>query len=549
MAKNIISVILTGEAKGVVEASAEARKALGEVETKGQSTGSKLAGFGKAAASGIAAVAVAAGAYAVHEGAELQESTDKLAVALKNSGGNFEKQKAQIDATDKASEKFGYTYAQTNSVLAQGVIATGSLSKAQKELALAQNIAAETGKPLSAVMLAVEKGAEGQTKPLKALGIDLPVVAGGSLKVKNAQDAITKAQKAYLGVQAMVHAGLLKGPAAYIALKNAQDKVGAAQHQYNLVAQSGGDITDALSKKFAGAASASAETFQGKINAAKAQLSDTAAQIGLKLIPILEALASFVVTTLIPGIEMIVSWVQTRGIPALKSFGATVVDLYVKYVKPTVDGVVAYFRGLFQAISGVVQLFSDLFHGKFGAIWNDLKTIVSGVVDSAIGFFKAFPGRIIALIPGIASAAGRAGLALADGILHGITGAAGDVANFAKSIINGLIGYINRDVIDKLDSAIGAVHLSFFGHKIGLPSHIIPDIPTLHTGGIFNSGVGEGLAVLQDGERVLSRAQTARYDSAASHGDTYVTVHVNGANPDAVVAAIDRYSRRTGRSF
>src|SRR5207253_546995 len=91
-----------------------------------------------------------------------------------------------------------------------------------------------------------------------------------------------------------VHMGLLKGPAAVFAMKNAQDKLRASQVNVNTVQKTGNTILTALTKKMHGQAEAAAETFGGKIKAVKAQITDYGIKIGLFLIPWIEKLVSII---------------------------------------------------------------------------------------------------------------------------------------------------------------------------------------------------------------------------------------------------------------
>jgi hypothetical protein len=233
-----------------------------------------------------------------------------------------------------------------------------------------------------------------------------------------------------------------------------------------------------LADKYGGAADAAGSTFQGKIAAAKAQLTDTAAKIGVKLIPILLALAQFIVTKVIPAIGQIVNWVNTKLIPALVNFALWVQAVYVKYVKPTVDGIITYFRGLWKALSGIFDLFNDLFHGRWGKILGDFKQIASGVIDSVKGMFGALKGGLKTALAGIAA------------------------------ILKAPFIAVFKDIAILWNDTIGKIA---HGQKYGIgPLHVtLPDlrvtVPSFHTGGIFRAppGKSEGLAWLKDNETVL----------------------------------------------
>lgn len=73
-----------------------------------------------------------------------------------------------------------------------------------------------------------------------------------------------------------------------------------------------------------------------------------------------------------------------------------------------------------------------------------------------------------------------------------------------------------------------------------------PGIPKFHDGGVFKapSGRGEGLALLRDGERVLTPGQSA------GSGNSYsVTIVANDISPEAVKRAIRAWERDNGRQW
>lgn len=281
-----IKIIISGD-------SEKAKHALREAQSEAGKTGHSFGAMAKVAAGGFVALAAGAiemGREAV-KAAELEETAHaKLTTALKNAHESWTKNKDAIEAADKAGEHFGYTAAETEAALAQGETSTGSLTKTVKELGIAQDLTAEKGGDLEANLLAVTKAGEGQLKPLKALGIDLPVAAGGALKVAKAQDALTAAQKRGQQVAALIHSGQLKGPAAAVAYAKAVAGIQAAQDTLNTTQSTGDGILSALSKKLKGQASAAADTFAGRTKELHAKWEDFQARIGTKIIPVIETL-------------------------------------------------------------------------------------------------------------------------------------------------------------------------------------------------------------------------------------------------------------------
>lgn len=67
----------------------------------------------------------------------------------------------------------------------------------------------------------------------------------------------------------------------------------------------------------------------------------------------------------------------------------------------------------------------------------------------------------------------------------------------ARTVFNAIAGLWN-DTVGRLSFSVPD-----WVPKIGGNSWEVPDIPVLHNGGVFNSGQGEGLALLRDGETVL----------------------------------------------
>jgi hypothetical protein len=78
-----------------------------------------------------------------------------------------------------------------------------------------------------------------------------------------------------------------------------------------------------------------------------------------------------------------------------------------------------------------------------------------------------------------------------------------------KTVINGLIGFINGAIHMINTNLIDTANKIPF---VNIPH--IPDVPRLHEGGVFTSGLpaGEGLAVLRDNELVVTPEQRTTAD-------------------------------------
>ena len=180
----------------VIAAKDAATKPLGNV---GKAMG-KLKGAAGTAFKAIGAAAIAAGAAlvafaanAVMAAAEDEKQTIRLNAALKARGYQMDQLSPKIEEQIKAMARLGFTDDQVRSGLEIGSRFFKNQENLLKANAVAANIAAATGKDLGTVMLAIGRGAQGTTRGLATLGIE--VEKGAKLK-----DILRAADEKYLGV-------------------------------------------------------------------------------------------------------------------------------------------------------------------------------------------------------------------------------------------------------------------------------------------------------------------------------------------------------------
>jgi hypothetical protein len=180
----------------VIAAKDAATKPLGNV---GKAMG-KLKSAAGTAFKAIGAAAIAAGAAlvafaanAVMAAAEDEKQTIRLTAALKARGYQMDELSPKIEEQIKAMARLGFTDDQVRSGLEVGSRFFKNQENLLKANAVAANIAAATGKDLSTVMLAIGRGAQGTTRGLATLGIE--VEKGAKLK-----DILRAADEKYLGV-------------------------------------------------------------------------------------------------------------------------------------------------------------------------------------------------------------------------------------------------------------------------------------------------------------------------------------------------------------
>lgn len=525
-----VKVIVAGDVKGAL-------KALDDLQGEARTTGSKLGNFAKTAAlgfAGFAAAALAFGADAVRAGDKLNDSQDQLA----NTAGKLKLNVQGVADAVKGAvphfEDYGVTQEQlTDSV--NGFLRVGdSQTKALTDAQHAADLAATAHISYADASKAVIAGDEGKFRSLAK----------------------------YLGP-----------------LKNAND------------------LTKAYGK-IQGSADISSKSLTGKTDALRAKFDDLKAHIGQQLIPILTSLASWFTDKVLPAIGVVVAWVQANW-PKLTAAITPVLDTIVAYVQGFVSTVETlwsifggrivsfagkYFGSLKTAISGALQilesvfrLFADLVTGKWSKLWGDfvgifaglwklvkaalgsafteitsvvslaftgIKNLASGAVGKVVGFVASIPGQLLGLAGSFLSAGAALGGHILSGLVNGISAAVSGAADIAKSLYNDFAGFVNAHVIDPIKN----FGISVFGHGIH-PFSSLPDIPKLHTGGIFNASSGnEGLALLQSGEGVFTADQMRALGSVGHRGGNVVINLPAGVSPSAVVAAQRRYDKRNGRA-
>ncbi len=601
---SLIKVAILGDASSLSRASAEGAASLGKLDASAETSGQKLAGIAKKALLLGAGFVAAIGVIAVKNGDTLNESSDRLKNALRNAGESMKSFGGGIEPLQKKMEGWGYTNADVNLSLA--ALTTGGIKAkdALKDETLVADIARYKHISLSDATLLVTKAAQGFTKPLKSLGVDLPIASAGAAKLKVNQDALTKAGAALKVVQDKIHSGMLKGPAAINALKTAQDNLKAAQQKVNDSQTAGGQILDALSKKFKGSAQTAAESLRGKMEALKAKFTDLTAHLGQKLIPVLIK----VVTWLDNAEQSAEKWFKSksgqeflermqRGLDKINGFLSdfhdrvdVAGDKFQRFSDRMMDGTHKVGKGISDIVDHFVQLYhwgenvigkinewknnmqhgvdevvkwfedlpSRVAHGaehSFDSVtqaWKDATGWIWGRVNDVVGWFAGLPGRIAAV---------------ASNAFHSVTDAVSNAAGWIwgelGSIVDwwgGLPGRIGG-VISGLASAISNPFTTAFGwvksawnNTVGGFGFSIPSwvpgvggdsfhIPTMHTGGIFGSGQGEGLALLKDGEGVFTQDQMK---ALGGLGNRVVINMPAGARGSDVVQAQRRYARGNG---
>jgi len=457
-------------------AMGEARSEVAHLENQGVGSFDKLATFGKASLFAIGTAAVAVGGLSLEMADKFEQSHAKLEQALKNAGSSFEEFKNPIGDAQKKMEQYGFTNAQTQEALANLTTALKDPKKALDDVALAADLAKYKHIDLADAATVVARAQEGNLRALKQLGIDLPVAASSAAKLEAANVKLGKATDdaaAYLSKHSDAVSTASKYHDAYEKLLG---KVGDAQKKVNDQSSAGEQIIKGLSAAIGGQASASAETFAGKMLALKAQSEDVAKNIGMALIPVLEKLMT--------AIKDVVDWFGKHkaiaeaigiviGTVLVAAIGAYITKLSIAAVESAVS--------FAKIIAGWVATgASATAAGVEMAIASGGITLVIGAIVAAIIYLATHWKESWDTMKEVAGAVWH----FMEGIGSGIADLFRGVVNEIKTLMNEAIGAINT-IIKALNSILSFKLPSFLGGgKVGIT---IPQIPQLADGGIVNS--------------------------------------------------------------
>jgi hypothetical protein len=341
----------------------KAKKEFASLEGVGAKAGyavKKAAVPAAAAVAGLAAAAFDATKAAVEDAAAQAELARTLRQATKATDGSIAATEDWISAQGRA---LGVSDDDLRPALAKLVRQTGSVTKAQDALALSMDIAAATGKPLSAVTASVEKALGGQTNALAKLDPSLK----GLIKE---------------GMSASEAMGVLNG-------------------------------------KFGGAAAAAADTTAGKFQRASLAFSETKESIGAALIPVLEKM--------LPYLQKFAEWASenpTLIAAVAAAFGVLAVSILavnaamaLNPVSLIVIGIVALVAALavaYKKFEGFRKIVDAVFSGMKWWISNVtipafelMLSVIKGIFNGIAKLWNNSIGKVSIKIPDIPGLPGR----------------------------------------------------------------------------------------------------------------------------------------------
>jgi hypothetical protein len=376
--------------------SKQAIKDVNKLEKSFAEAGKKIGKAFLVAGAAAAALAIKIGKDAVQAAIADQKSQVLLANALRNTVGATDESIVAAEGYISAMQsQFSIADDELRPSLAALAAVTRDLGQAQAIQNVAIDVAAGTGKDLAAVTNAMIKAYQGNVGALRRLNVPL-------------DDSIIKS-KDFQG--AMV----------------------------------------SLSKTFAGAGAASADTFEGRMRGLSLAYEDIIEQLGYALIPVLSDFANVI---------------RTEVLPILQNFIENNKEGIAKGLRDSIDAVIGITKALgkmFKLIAdntGPLKVFAGIIVGTF----------VGTKIAAGIQLIAAGIAGLITLFKRQAVAAGAAGTAtaLATGGATAVSAAAGLVAFGAAAA--GTIFLINQftDSVTTSTTAVKEYNSAVVGHLADL---------------------------------------------------------------------------------
>ena len=362
------------------------KKSLTAGSTEVQGFGNKIGDFSKKAGLAFAAAGAAAAAYAgkllidgVKSAIEDEAAQAKLATTLENVTGATKNQIAAVeDYITKTALANGVTDDQLRPSLDRLLRATNDVAKAQKLQTLALDIAAGTGKELSAVSEALGKAYDGNLGALRRLGVGID---DSIIKSKDFDAAALALSKTFEG-QASQQADTFQGKMARltVAFDEAKETVGSY-------------VLDALTPLISGFVDKGIPAITNFASNLSKTLGPAFAEIFQiiknDVLPIIQAWYGFLANTVIPGILAIVRPVFEGLVDAFRSIKNAVTDNSAE-LKPLFN--------LFKSIAEFVRDdLAPILGGAFKLALQTIGNIVAGLVTGfsrLVGFITSTVNKL-----------------------------------------------------------------------------------------------------------------------------------------------------------
>ena len=360
------------------------------------------------------------------------------------------------------------------------------------------------------------RGTGDVTKAQDLMNLALDISAGTSKDLGAVSDALSKAFNGQLGPLKKLDPAL----ASLIENGATTDEVFAA-----------------LGKTFKGAASTSANTASGKMKSFGIQMDEFKESVGEAVFPLAEKL--------LPALEKLATWI-TNNTGLVVGIGAAIAAIATA-VLVTNGAIAAY-----NALAALTAIVNSVLAASFTALWvaTGVAVIIAIIaalvllqvkfdifgkaVDGVKWYFTTLWATAKTVFNGIKDTV----MAVFSGIYNSIRTTMGFIADVITAPFKAAfkaVAWLWNNTIGKLSFRVPG-----WVPGIGGKGFDVPDIPMLAQGGIVTSPT---LAMIAESgpEAVIPLSKMGGMGGGAN-----ITVNVQGADPNAVVAALQRYVRISG---
>jgi hypothetical protein len=236
--------------------------------------------------------------------------------------------------------------------------------------------------------------------------------------------------------------------------------------------------------------------------------------------------------------DALVAWIQPMIVPALKALGDFLLVILDWVVTEAVPKLGAQAVKLVGALTGWVAKL--------------LPEVVLGLGGFVVDLVKKIPGLFVDLVSTMASLGTSLGGALLSALVDALKGLGEKGLDVGKSFANGIIRFINNNVIKKINDLLDfTISVGPVSYRVNPPD--IKGIPELASGGI---ATGPTLALIGEAgpEAVIPLSRGAQYGVGTGGGGMNITVNAGLiSTPDQIgqqiIEAIQKTQRRSGKVF
>lgn len=473
---SVIRYFLTADAEGVKRGTQEAESAftgLGEHAHSILGETTKLAGELSLAFLGFETIKTGVEEF-IHVTEQAQASQARMTVALKNAGISLDDNEKHIEGVIAAQSRMsGFTNQDLQDSFSNFIRTTHNVNDALHLNQIAMDVARTRGMSLADAQSLLARVYNGNTRGLKALGIEVKPVTDAQDKLR---ESTTKATKEQLDQAKAVdqQSSRLK------ALQQVQDAFKGQAEAFGKTAAGSVDRFKASWDEFIVTVTkavmpALADVFN--------KLNDLVDWLR-KEWPTVAPVVAKAWNDIKDAVEQVVDWLRTEIVPRVQQVIQTLEKFWhddAEAIKSALTDAWNTVKSIMKAIGDAIQLVLDVISGHWSKAWGDLKGIVSSVLDGVWNLLKGAAATL-------GTVALTIGKAIAQGILTGLEDLGIGIIKIIVAPLNAIIHGINTLMH-------GIVHhWPNFPGLPGPPSFLkqtIPDIPTPSFQGLGGGGGGD----------------------------------------------------------